>query len=287
MNKMISREEILKQADSLPTLPTAVARLSELIGDPNVRARDIEEVILPDPSLTANLLRLANSAYFGLRREVESVRQAVTLMGEKRVFELAAGASFSRILPPTIPGYGIESSQFWMHSIAVAILSEILAKETRTGSPNLLFTAGLLHDIGKLVVGSFLVDCSQEVSTLVKEKGVTFFKAEKEVLGVNHSEIGSDVATLWNLPEAVLWGTRWHHNPGEIPDDVDGMLIDLIHTADALANALGYGSDSCDFAQSVEAGAIERLGLDLEGLEIVAGETQDKILAMGKMFSGG
>jgi HD-like signal output (HDOD) protein len=146
---MNPRDRVLAQLKRLPTLPAAAARISDLAHDDTASARDWEMAIKPDPALTANLLRLANSSFFGYRGQIESARHAITLLGTKRVFDAAMGAGFAKVIPTSIPGYGLSAPAFWQHSTAVAILSERLAARLLGGAPALAFTSGLLHDIGK------------------------------------------------------------------------------------------------------------------------------------------
>lgn len=280
---MISKEKILKKIDSLPTLPTAVAQLSRLIASPTASAKDFEAVIKPDPSLTANLLRLANSAYFGLRREVTSVKQAITLLGNKRVFEIAASAGFSKIIPVNLPGYRIQSADFWLHSIAVAVLSERLASELRVKAPGLLFTAGLLHDLGKLAIGSFLEEEESALLDRLSNEDVAFSTAEKELLGTDHCEVGAELGQQWDLPDAVIWTARWHHQPADA-GDVDSILVDLVHLADAMAHMFGYGADVGGLSRTVDKEVASRLGFDVHSIEAVSSETESQIREMGDMF---
>ncbi|MBN2526221.1 MAG: HDOD domain-containing protein [Deltaproteobacteria bacterium] len=281
---MITHEQILGKIDNLPTLPTAVAQLSRLIASPTSSAKDFETVIRPDPSLTANLLRLANSAYFGLRREVISVKQAITLLGSKRVFDIAASAGFSKIIPPRLPGYGVPSASFWLHSIAVAVLAERLATELHVKAPGLLFTAGLLHDLGKLAIGSFLENEEASLRDRLAEESESFVNLEKEILGTDHGEVGEELAKLWDLPEAVIWTAKWHHNPNDA-GDIDTTLVDLVHIADAMAHMFGYGADLGELSRTIDPNVAQRLNFNIHSLEAVSSETETQIREMGEMFN--
>ncbi|MBN2340931.1 MAG: HDOD domain-containing protein [Deltaproteobacteria bacterium] len=274
----------MSRIDNLPTLPTAVAQLSKLIASPTASAKDFEKVIKPDPSLTANLLRLANSAYFGLRREVTSVKQAITLLGNKRVFEIAASAGFSRVIPSVLPGYNIKSADFWLHSIAVAVLAERLATELRIQVPGLLFTAGLLHDLGKLAIGSFLADEQGALLEKLKQQDASFSMTERELLGTDHGEVGEEIAKQWDLPEAVIWTSKWHHQPTKVDENIDSTLVDLVHLADSVAHMFGYGADVGELARSIDTSVATRLGFDVHTIEFVGGDTEEQIREMGEMF---
>ena len=283
---MITIESVLTCLEKLPALPAAAIRVSELARDERSSAVDFERVIRPDAALTANVLRFANSAYFGLRSKVESVRQAVALLGLKRTSELAAAAALGPIIPSRLPGYEIDASGFWTHCMAVAVLSERLATELRLEHPDLIFTAGLLHDIGKIAIASFVSNCAQEIMSRV-HGGLAFVSAERAVLGVDHTEVGSAMAVAWKLPTAVADVARLHHAPGEAPAGTDRVLIDLVHAADALAHALGLGRDAGELARAVDPGAEERLGIRARFLERVAGKSVDEIRELAQLFAPG
>lgn len=280
---MISPDAVAARVKALPTLSLATVRLAELARDPRSSATDFERVIRPDPALTTNLLRLVNSAYFGLRTPAESVRQAVTLLGFKRTIEVAAAASFAPVIPARLPGYDVEARAFWLHCVAVAVLSERLSSELKVPGGDRIFTAGLLHDIGKLAVATFVSNEATEILARVRG-GLAFVTAEREVLGVDHSQVGATVADAWKLPCSVADVARWHHSPGEAPEGDRRVLADLVHVADALAHAMGLGTDAGELARTVDAGAEGRLGVRARRLERVAGECLDQIRELGAAF---
>ncbi len=273
---------------ALPTLPTTVAELAKLLKDERAGSAAFERLVLPDPALTANLLKLANSAYFGLRRKVGSVRQAITLLGTRRVFEIAASAWFCKALPKQIPGYGINAKSFWLHCIAVAALSEQLAKEACTAPPDMVFTAGLLHDVGKLVLGSLLMSRSDDVLAEIDTSQMSFVAAEGKVLGLDHNEVGEALATEWSLPREIGWAARWHHNPADAPEEVDQELVDLVHLADNIAHSMGLGADIGELSRSLDRGSIDRLILGEEDMDRAAGESVIcQIWEMSEVLPGG
>ncbi|GEJ59225.1 HDOD domain-containing protein [Anaeromyxobacter diazotrophicus] len=280
---MIAPALILSQVKALPALASSALRLGELARDERSAAADFEQVVRPDPALTANLLRVANSAYFGLRCRADSVRQAITLLGVKRVSDLAAAVALAPVIPARLPGYDVEASAFWLHSVAVATLAERLAAQLRRPCPELTFTAGLLHDMGKLAIGSFVGDAAGEILAHVRG-GLPFVSAERAVLGVDHGEVGGLVAEAWSLPPAAAAAARWHHAPGDAPDDTCRPVVDLVHAADALAHALGLGADAGELARSVDAGVEARLGVRARDLEATAGGTLDDIHELAALF---
>jgi putative nucleotidyltransferase with HDIG domain len=281
---VISSELVLAKVKKLPTFSTTLVRLWAVSKDERSGAADFEKVVRPDPALTANLLRVANSAYFGLRCKAESVRQAVSLLGVKRVCEVAATVSFAPVIPERLPGYDVPATAFWTHCVAVAVYAERLAQELRTSSPDLLFTAGLLHDIGKLAAGSFVAGDQGQILEKVRA-GETFIDAERQVLGLDHGELGAMMAQGWSLPPAVGAAARFHHRPAAAPEP-DRQLVALVHAADALAHSMGFGADSGELARKVDGRLEELLGVKPRRLEAVAGGALEAIKDMTSLFRG-
>jgi putative nucleotidyltransferase with HDIG domain len=282
---MSTLQRIIDSTHSLPTLPIAVSRLYSLIQDSEASVADLDKVIKPDPALTANLLRLANSPYYGLARKVNSSREAIGMLGMKRVVEAVTSVSFSRLIPSQLPGYNLDAQAFWIHSVAVAIICERLALELNLKIPELTFTAGLLHDMGKLAIGSFIAEQTDEFRHLLSNAKQSFIIAEQQVLGTDHAEIGAGIAENWNLPETIGKVSRWHHSPTELSsDDYDSTLVDLVHVADGLAHILGYGTDFGELSRTIDDTVPKRLGVKVQRLERVASETLDKIREMGQLY---
>lgn len=282
---MITAEQVLSSSKDLPSLPHVVAKLSMLLRDEGASAGDFEKVVRPDPALTANLLRVANSPFFGARRQITSVRQAITYLGLERVFELAAGSAFRRVLPPRIPGYDVESTAFFAHCVAVAIMAEALATEAKLRLPEMTFTAGLLHDIGKLAIGTHLIEHAPSMLAALGEKQISFVDAERQIIGTDHNEVGTLVGEKWDLPSPVNRVVRWHHDPDSVADEPDHELIDLVHVADALAHSMGFGADMGGLSRHISEHSLRRIGLGVQQLEHVASETLGEIIDLASAFS--
>lgn len=280
---MIARASVVEQVRQLPTLSAAAVRVGELARDERSSAADFERTLRTDAALTANLLRIVNSAYFGLRSRADSVRHAVALLGVKRTAEVATAAALAPLIPARLPGYGIAARDFWLHSVAVAALAERLASELKLERPDRIFTAGLLHDMGKLAVGSWVAMESAQILDRAWA-GTPLVRAEEAVLGLDHAEVGAAVAEAWSLPPAVALVARWHHAPGGAPEGPDRRLADLVHVADGLAHALGFGADAAELARAVDGAAEVRLGLRRRDLERTASASLDEIRELASLF---
>jgi putative nucleotidyltransferase with HDIG domain len=284
---VIAPAEVAARVRALPALSVAAVRLHALVADPRSSAADFEAVIRPDPSLTANLLRVANSAYFAPRSRVETARQAVALLGVRRICDVAAAAALAPILPRRLPGYEIDAAGFWTHCVAVAVLAERLATGSGAGAPDVVFTAGLLHDLGKLAVCAFVSGESGAILARFRG-GEGFASAEREVLGVDHAEVGALVAEAWALPIAVVQAARWHHRPAAAGAAGAGAvrLAALVHVADALAHSLGLGADAGELGREVDADAVRTAGVSVQALERVASESLETIHDLARLLGG-
>lgn len=257
--------EIVERIESIGTVPTSVAQVFSLINDPKATIADFERVVRPDVGLTANLLSSANSAYYRVSREITSVRDAITRMGIRRVFEVTAGASFAKAVPSVLTGYGVSAVSYWEHSVAVAVLSDRVGREAGFTYPDLAFTAGLLHDIGKIVIASWL---DKNPSLRSPEGGLVSSELEHELLGANHTEFGEALCSKWNLPRDICGAARWHHAPGDAPSATLRYLGTVVMIADQAAHREGFGEGQAAGGE-LDPEALERLSL-----------TSDKVLAL-------
>lgn len=223
----------------LPTLPVIAAQLQDVLRDNTMSIGQMIPIISKDPSLAMKLLKTANSAYYGLKIKVESLRQAIVTIGMQEltvlalVFSVAKTIDRNRFAP-------ISWKRFWEHSSATAHIADQLNKKYRLGFPNSAFSIGLLHDIGKLIL--YLLDdrLYEEAILLAQNSNYTSVDAENELFGLSHIEAGATVMEKWNMPDTLILGAAFHHNPTEAPQDSYQSLAALIGLADLLSNLKGY-----------------------------------------------
>jgi len=205
-------DQILEKVSIFPNMPQAGVKLRALLVKEDVSTGEIEEILRRDPGLATNVLRLANSAYFGIPSKVSTLKHAVMLLGVQRFSQIAVTACASKAMDVAVEGYGLSPGELWLHSIAVSTTAEALTKNRKLPETSDFFTPALLHDIGKLVLGEFVKKELPKIEGLVAN-GVPFEIAEKDVLGTDHAEIGALILSKWSFPSDLVNAVRWHHYP--------------------------------------------------------------------------
>jgi len=266
---------------AFPSMPGAAVKLLALVDDPEINADRIEKILRQDAGLTANLLRLANSAYFGIPSKVGSVRQAVLLLGLKRLIQMVIASCVSAIMDKPVPGYDLPPGELWRHAIAVTVAAEGLIKELNLEAAEEIFTAALLHDVGKLVLGEFVADDFKKIESALS-RGLAFETAEDMVLGTNHADIGARILSQWSLPPDIVNAVRWHHDPDSA--DQSDLMLDVVHVANVLCLMIGIGVGRDGLQHQPSAAVVERLGLTSHHLEKVASQTMQWVEELSEVL---
>ncbi len=226
-------DKILQKASAFPSMPKAGIKLRALLSEKDVSIDEIERILRHDPGLAANVLRLANSAFFGLPAKVKTLKHAVMLVGLRRFSKIAVGACMNKTMDTAVEGYGLSPGELWLHSIAVSTTAEALAKNRKLAETNDFFTPALLHDMGKLVLGKFVKAEQPKIDSLVA-KGVPFVIAEKEVLKTDHAEIGALILSKWSFPDDLINAVRWHHYPEAL--EISNLHPEIVYLANLLCH---------------------------------------------------
>jgi len=220
-------------------MPTAASKAIALLSDPEVEIGELADTIEYDQGLTANVLRLANSAYFAGPHTIGSLRDAIVRLGTNRIFQLVITSAIAPLTRPAVKGYDLPAGQLLEHSIAVALGTEELATKLGRTAPRFAFTAGLLHDLGKIVLSTFLEVDAGPIVKMAFEEQVSFEQAEARVLGIDHAEAGAVLLDGWQLPHEIVDAARYHHQPEALGSE--SFLVDLVHTANLLSLEAGIG----------------------------------------------
>jgi putative nucleotidyltransferase with HDIG domain len=271
-NRKIYR--IALEVEAFPGMPTTAAKLLPLLENYDSTASEIESILKYDPGLTANVLKLTNSAYFGIPTRISSVKQAIVLLGWKRLLQVVMTICMSPLMNKTIPGYDLPRGALWQHSVAVSVAAEILVKALKIPDADEVFTAALLHDVGKLILGGFVKEDLKHIENMVT-KGITFDVAESMVLGTNHAEIGGQILDKWSFPSELVSAVQWHHDPESCEESCN--LSDIVHVANTMGVMTGFGKIDQELALEHFGPVADRLGLAPENLEEMAQQTATRV----------
>jgi putative nucleotidyltransferase with HDIG domain len=272
----LSIRDAVERISELPTLPAVLGQMMEVAADPDSSAIDLAKHIAADPSISATLLRLVNSAYYGFYRQVDSVAQAVVILGFGEVRNIIFAAKAFEALK------GKESSfdrrQLWRHSLATAIASERCARTLGWASDGSYYVAGLLHDIGKVTLDVLYPDLYEEAVRIAHDEKTTIRAAEKRVFDIDHASVGALLADHWGLTEPVVEAIRLHHVP--VQSRSATHLAAVIAMADYLTYGAGIGEASNATEAVLPEGVQTTVRLDegqVESIREHLNQTKDRI----------
>lgn len=256
-------KEYVAGVNNLPTVSSVAAKVNELLNSPTSNAQDFDDVISQDPALTAKLLKLVNSAFYGLAYRVESISRAVSVVGFKQIRELVTSIAVIDAFKD-FDDKTLNMKQFWEHSLGCGVAARVLAIYKRVPNPELFFTAGLLHDVGKLIILSHSPAEYAKVLELNMSNGSLGYDAEKEVFGFDHGEVGAELCRRWNHPEALQEAIAHHHDPEQSLEFAD--LTATVHVSDIIVSAFRLGSTGDRFVPPLSPAAWEKTGLKISVL---------------------
>jgi putative nucleotidyltransferase with HDIG domain len=275
-------KRILKSIQTLPPFPATIQKVMALASNPDSSLTELVAVVRLDQAITANILRICNSAYFGLRRPVDNVNDAIMYMGKKNVLRAVMTAGLSRYFR-TQKGYDVKGGDLWEHAVAVALLAQICAaKMSRPDDPR-LFTAAILHDIGKMVLGEFVHESWQKIQELVEKQRYSFLEAEEEVIGVNHAELGGEVARIWKFPDEILKAIAFHHRPDLLADN--DTVPWIVYLANQVCHIMGIGVGTDALSYRAVGDVAGRLSLKQRDLEDMMAELHLKLQGAKELVS--
>lgn len=262
--KVIAR--ILKSIDAIPAFPATGNKVAQLLGRVDYSVLEVANVIKYDPSITANILKMANSAYFGSQHKISTINDAVMYLGQKNLLRAIQTAGVSKYYKKGVSGYYDKASDLWEHSVAVALMSQILSKKITGEENTTLYTAALLHDVGKIIMGEFVRDEMRKITFLVAEHHMSFLEAEEMVLGINHADLGGKIAEHWNFPIEIRDAVAFHHRP-DLLEKTDKIMPWIVYMADEACLMMGIGSAVEGLAQRAVGELLKKFNLRMRDLE--------------------
>lgn len=276
----ITLEALLAQGPELSSLPEVYMKVNEQLEDDFCSAAEIGETVQADPAIATRILKMVNSAYYGMPNRVSTISQAVSLLGRERLKQIVIGSVLVNMFKdPHHEAFSLQ--EFWQHSIKTAVIARQLASQHRRNyEPDALFIAGLLHDIGRLVLASKLPEVYTEIERMRRRRGV--IGAEQQLLGFDHAELGGALMAQWGLPELLVVCTRYHHD-----FDYEGEFTDasrIIYLANKLSLNLPPIDEDEAYEQLDEIENWQTLDIPFEQICYASQYSEDELLDVMDSF---
>lgn len=280
---MATIESLIEEIDHLNPVSDVAGKVMSLLDDPDSGLSDLADIIRYEPALTANVLKLANSAYFGLPGKIEDAKQAIVYLGMTQVIELILLACCSESFNGSHDGYELARGELWKSAVSAAIMAGDLSELKGIKQSSLTFTGALLRDIGKVIMDPHVLPVKDQIVDRVKKQGLSFLTAERKVLGFDHTQVGAMIAKKWNFPSALRCVVRYYHTPLE----AKGCFLEasIVHLADSLCRKMeiGLGVDDSFYSEDERAG--RSLGLDETQIQGVIDDFGMKMERVNALFN--
>jgi putative nucleotidyltransferase with HDIG domain len=261
------KQNILLAVNNLPPMPQVMHKARDMIQNPSSSLKDVGDLIESDQALAMKVLRLANSAYYSRMGKVSSVQEATVVLGLRILSELITVAFMSKVLGSSLKGYDLPAESLWRHSLAVAVGSRIIADKKYAALANEAFSAGLIHDVGKLILDRYILERKEEFLKFFADGGKAFLIAEKEILGFDHAEIASEVCKKWNFPKSISVAVKHHHHPSRLRGN---KLAYIVHVADEIAVLSGLDIEGMTL--EIDDKSIQVVGIQSNEIELIIDE---------------
>ncbi len=268
------KAKILRSLVDLPPMPHIILKARDILSDPDASLKDLAKVIETDQAIVAKVLTLANSAYYGVSGMISTIPHASVLLGQRTLGQMITISASSAMLNTKLPGYGADPDEMWKHSLVCAFAAKRIAGISNEDMVEDAFTAGLLHDAGKIILDPYILKNKYEFKKLEWQKGLSLFEAEKAIIGFDHAEIMSRACRLWRFPEVQVNAIRYHHQPS---CSEENKLACIIHLADILAKTAGFSAGPSGDPNQIAPGTLELLMLREQDLNDIASAVADDV----------
>lgn len=279
-------KQLVADISDLMSLPDVCIRVNEMVDDPNSSAVDIGKVITRDPGMTARLLRIANSPFYGFVQEITTVSRAIAVIGTTQLRDLVLATSAIDTFD-NIPNHLVNMKDFWTHSIYTGLCAKALAEQLDKKKSESFFVAGLLHDIGQLVLFNKMPEQSKDILIQVMEgpEGVEFHHEEKKIFGFDHAEVGAELLNHWKLPEMLCESVRYHHEP--LKAEKYAKETAVVHIANSLGCLAELHSENAWEAPQIEPKAWEVTGLNPDITKQITEKAEEEFNEISSSFLKG
>jgi putative nucleotidyltransferase with HDIG domain len=275
-------DKYIDRVKHLPPAPRLLPRLLTLLRQTDINVSKVVEVITFDQSLTANVLKMCNSAYIGAASPADNLDEAVTRLGFDNVYCLVAAVSARRVMSPALRGYDLDEVELWKHSVATALAAQLMARD-KGDDEAVAFTAGLLHDVGKVILPQALEQTYRLVVAESRSNQSSLLETETKLLGVNHAEIGGRLLERWEFPANLIAAVSFHHKPVDAkPHD---RLAAYVYLGNMIAHFLGYAYGQHAFGFCGRAESLDLLQITRSDFAGYTMQTSEGFQAVEKLFT--
>jgi len=262
-------DEALQEITHIATLPEITLKIIQLVENPDSTAQDLTKVITNDPALGARILKVVNSAFYGLPGQIGSINRAIVLLGLNAVKNIAIAASLAKLFRGGQICPQFDAKQLWHHSVATASCTSLLADRAEMGLPDEAFLAGLIHDLGIMVeIQARRLKFIQAMEAMDADPSLSLRDAETQTLGANHEQFGAGLCRLWKFPQSFAYVTGYHHHPEDLSPD-NRSLTTLVHMADILAVRAEVGFPKIVEREEIDPALIDQMKLTPQAIEDV------------------
>ena len=262
-SKELIKTRIISKLKDIKSFPQFVLETLRKLNDPTSNASDVAQSLSRDEGLVLRVLKLANSAAYGMTRNISNISEAIALLGYKSVSNIVLAATVYSVMDKGLSGYALDRGELWRHSLTVAYASRYIAQVTKKVSPEEAYVGGLLHDIGKVVLNDYVRFGYGIIVKMVEEEQIPFTEAELRVLGFDHAMVGEILVERWDLPKGYQMAVAYHHKPNELPEDKLQYqpILDVVSVANSICLMLGIGLGADGLQTYMFPEPLERLGI--------------------------
>lgn len=287
MVKQMSQEKLHKIVQSVPMLSPSASRLMQIAAKADHDLDEVINIVKTDANLTARVLRVVNSAAFGLINQITSIDRAVSYLGERIIISIAVSDCATKVFNKELSGYEAAGGDLWKHDLRTAIAArEVIAQSGADISSELAFTAGLLHDIGKAIISDYLQGSVPEaVEMITREDSLDYLDAEEQLVGFDHTRAGYELARAWQLPEELAEVILHHHEPAKAKEQYRALVYS-VHLGDSIAMLGGFGTGADSMRYKLDQGYTEYIQISPNTLANIMLTVDMEFEKLEESFSG-
>ncbi|MFO7717685.1 MAG: HDOD domain-containing protein [Thermodesulfobacteriota bacterium] len=284
---MGTQEIIAQSIKDVPALSPSASSIIRLIAQEEYEFEEIIDLVRMDSGLTSRILRLVNSPAYGLMKPVQSIERAVVFLGSQAVVSLALVNLNAQLLEKELQGYHSGRGVFWKHELRTALAARQVARVADIGvTPDLAFTAGLLHDIGKVAISQYQIQTGQDLMPyVVADQDADYLELERFHLGTDHCAVGGEIARQWNLPGSLETSIQYHHEPCKAPSGYR-PLVYMIHLGDVLAMMSGWGTEVDSLKYTLDEGYAAYFSLSFDQIALIMMEVDEEFRQLEEAEAG-